>query len=110
MTNTGKRRPNRGWRGSITSISVAASALGLSNGVVSCGIVQACASPGLADASWAVRPCPGSSAALVRGRGGELHRDAQPPCGPRGEGEGAVVGLGDALHDGQAEADPGVVG
>jgi hypothetical protein len=42
--------------------------------------------------------------------GGELHRDAEPPSGPRGEGEGPVVCLGDALDDRQAEADTCVVG
>ena len=45
----------------------------------------------------------------VRWRG-ELHRDAEPPGGPGGEGEGPVVCLGDALDDRQAEADAGVVG
>src|SRR5687768_5731696 len=48
--------------------------------------------------------------ASLRWRGGELHRDAEPPGGPRGEGEGSVVCLGDALDDCQAEADTRVVG
>ena len=43
-------------------------------------------------------------------RGGKLHRDAEPAGGPGGEGEGSVVGLGDALDDRQAEADARVVG
>jgi len=47
---------------------------------------------------------------IGRWRGGELHRDAEPAGGPGGEGEGSVVCLGDALDDGQAEADTCVVG
>src|SRR3954469_4798606 len=43
-----------------------------------------------------------------RWRGGELHRDAEPAGSPGGEGERPIVGLGDALDDGQAEADAGV--
>ena len=46
----------------------------------------------------------------MRWRGGKLHRDAEPPSGPGGEGEGSVVCLGDALDDRQAEADACVVG
>ena len=51
-----------------------------------------------------------AGAAGVPGRGGELHRDAEPAGGPGGEGEGSVVCLGDALDDRQAEADTCVVG
>src|SRR6266487_5148390 len=36
----GKRRPNRGWVGSLTSISVLSFSSGLLNRVVSCGIVR----------------------------------------------------------------------
>src|SRR5215218_5351711 len=64
----------------------------------------------LASSSRGVRRCPRSSSAGVRWRGGELHRDAEPAGGPRDEGEGSVVCLGDALDDRQAEADTGVVG
>src|SRR6266581_6173860 len=39
-----------------------------------------------------------------------MHRDAEPPGGPGGEGEGPVVCLGDAFDDCQAEADTCVVG
>ena len=39
-----------------------------------------------------------------------MHRDAEAPGGPGGEGEDSVVCLGDAFDDCQAEADPGVVG
>ena len=39
-----------------------------------------------------------------------MHRDAQPPGGPGGEGEGSIVCLGDAFDDGQAKANTGVVG
>src|SRR5688500_9186996 len=48
----------------------------------------------------------------VRGRRRrrQLHRDAQPARPPRCEGQGPVVGLGDALDDRQAEADARVVG
>src|ERR1700680_2313640 len=34
-----------------------------------------------------------------------MHRDAEPASGPGGAGEISVVCLGDALDDGQAEAD-----
>src|SRR6476659_11517274 len=51
-----------------------------------------------------------SSSAVVRWRGGQLHRDAEPAGGPGFEGEGPVVCLGDALDDCQAEADTCVVG
>src|SRR6476660_6333512 len=51
-----------------------------------------------------------SSSAVVRWRGGQLHRDAEPAGGPGVEGEGSVVRLGDALDDCQAEADTWVVG
>src|SRR4051812_9207634 len=47
---------------------------------------------------------------IVRWCGGELHRDAEPPGAPGGEGEGSLVCSGDALDDGQAEADAWVVG
>src|SRR3954470_20418139 len=50
------------------------------------------------------------SGARLRWRGGELHRDAEAAGWPGGEAEGSVVRLGDALHDGQAEADARVVG
>jgi hypothetical protein len=46
----------------------------------------------------------------VTDAGGELHRDAEPPSGAGGEGEGSVVCLGDAFDDCQAEADAWVVG
>ena len=46
----------------------------------------------------------------MRWRGGELHRDAESPSGPGGEGEGSIVCLGDALDDRQAEADACVLG
>src|SRR5437764_954568 len=46
----------------------------------------------------------------VRWRGGELHRDAEPPSGPGGEGQGSLVCLDDALDDCQAEAYACVVG
>src|SRR5437764_481814 len=45
-----------------------------------------------------------------RWRGGELHRDAEPPSGPGGEGQGSLVCLDDPLDDCQAEADACVVG
>jgi hypothetical protein len=38
-----------------------------------------------------------------------MHRDQETAGGPRREGEGSVVRLGDALDDRQAEADAGVV-
>ena len=46
----------------------------------------------------------------MRRCGGQLHRDAEPAGGPGGEGEGSVVGLGDAFDDRQAEADTCVIG
>lgn len=39
-----------------------------------------------------------------------MHRDGEPAGGPGVEGEGAIVCLGDALDDGEDEADAGVVG
>ena len=39
-----------------------------------------------------------------------MHRDVEPTSGPGDEGEGAVVRLGDAFDDCQAEADTSVVG
>ena len=42
--------------------------------------------------------------------GRKAHRDAEAPVSPRGEGEGSVVGSGDALDDRQAEPDTCVVG
>ncbi len=53
---------------------------------------------------------PFSSATSVRWRCGKLHRDAYPSSGARGEGEGPVVCLGDAVDDRQAKADTCVVG
>ena len=38
-----------------------------------------------------------------------MHGDAEPAGGPGVEGEGAVVCLGDAFDDCQAEADTGMV-
>src|SRR3954468_4138002 len=46
----------------------------------------------------------------VRWRGGELQRGAEPAGGAGGEGEGPVVGLGDALDDRQAQAGTCVLG
>src|SRR5579862_8067600 len=40
---------------------------------------------------------------------GQLHHDAESATGPGGEGKGSVVRLGDALDDGQAEADTRLV-
>src|SRR5215212_10105872 len=62
--------------------------------------------------------CEPESRSVMRGvllarewwRGGELHRDAEPADGPRGEDEGSVVCLGDAFDYGQAKADTCVVG
>src|SRR5205807_5027957 len=60
--------------------------------------------------SRAVRKFLAGSSASVGWRGGQLHRDAEPPGGPGGEGEGSVVCLGDAFDDCQAEADTLVLG
>src|SRR3954453_2714077 len=51
-----------------------------------------------------------SSSAVVRGGGGELHRDAEAPSGAGRDREGSVVCLGDAPDDRQAEADARMVG
>src|ERR1044072_5855911 len=43
------------------------------------------------------------------GGAGERHGDREPAGGSGGDGERPVVGPGDGLDDGQAQADPGVV-
>src|SRR5262245_62042628 len=50
------------------------------------------------------------SSARVWGRRWQSHGDAEAAGGARREREGPVVCLGDALDDGQAEADTCVVG
>ena len=61
------------------------------------------------------RPCSTNAAvprrhrAVRRRRGRELRRHADPTLGEADDRECAVVGLGDALDDRQAEADPAVV-
>src|SRR5689334_25317514 len=62
----------------------------------------------LAHTSWG-EDARSSPAMLRRSRAGQLGDDAEASGGAGGEGEGSVMGLGDALGDREAEADAGVI-
>ncbi len=74
------------------------------------GRPASCATYSPATASAGRKPNPDRHVPVLRCRGGQSHRDAQPAGGAGREGEGSVVCPGDALDDGQAEADTRVVG
>src|SRR4051794_10366488 len=108
----GARRRTPAWKSAMSGTSVAVPFP--STAIV--GVVSVvCAAAGAASSSVAASAANSVLMPLLRsGREcvtrGESHRDAQTPGGPRGEGEGPVVGVGDALDDGQPETDARVVG